>query len=279
MDAAFDAMVFAGGGSRCLWQAGFHSVVGPELNLRPKRIAAVSAGAAMACMLYADASEHGLRHFLARTELNARNVDFFQLFRGRRPFPHEDIYRGTILRSLDDEGMQRLLEGPDILVVVTRPPPWLGPRTSVLAGALAWYAERRIGDSVHSVAGRRVGFRAECVSIRTCQTPDDVADLILHSSCTPPLLPYYKRGAGLVLDGGLVTNTPVEFVEDARRTLVLLAKTYQTLPVEPGRVYVQPSQPPPVQMWDYTSPDLVQRTFDLGRRDGDAFLERGATQL
>ena len=47
----FKYAVFAGGGCRCLWQAGFWHVVSPELNLKPDIFAGVSAGAAMASMI------------------------------------------------------------------------------------------------------------------------------------------------------------------------------------------------------------------------------------
>ena len=33
-----------------------------------------------------------------------------------------------------------------------------------------------------------------------------------------------------------------------------------------------PSQPIPIDKWDYTSPSLVDQTYDLGRRDGEDFL-------
>jgi len=34
-----------------------------------------------------------------------------------------------------------------------------------------------------------------------------------------------------------------------------------------------PSRPVPIDVWDYTSPERLQQTFDLGRRDGEAFAE------
>ncbi len=52
----FDQVVFAGGGNRCWWQAGFWDVVQPELELKPRIIAGISAGAATACMLYTNQS-------------------------------------------------------------------------------------------------------------------------------------------------------------------------------------------------------------------------------
>ena len=80
----------------------------------------------------------------------------------------------------------------------------------------------------------------------------------------------------------------METVAEARSTLVLLTRPYPeaAIPHAPGRTYVQPSRPTPVAKWDYTSPRLIQETYDLGRRDGEAFAgcwlrgepERAATK-
>ena len=42
----FEAVVFAGGGCRCFWQAGFWEVAAPALGWQPRVAGAVSAGAA-----------------------------------------------------------------------------------------------------------------------------------------------------------------------------------------------------------------------------------------
>ena len=39
----FQQVVFAGGGHRCWWQAGFWDVVAPRIALRPRVVAGVSA--------------------------------------------------------------------------------------------------------------------------------------------------------------------------------------------------------------------------------------------
>ncbi len=45
----YDAVVFAGGGCRCFWQAGFWTEAAPALELAPRQVAGVSAGSAFAC--------------------------------------------------------------------------------------------------------------------------------------------------------------------------------------------------------------------------------------
>jgi len=39
------------------------------------------------------------------------------------------------------------------------------------------------------------------------------------------------------------------------------------------RLYVQPSRKVPISSWDYTQPALMRPAYDLGRADGEAFLQ------
>ncbi len=278
MRSPYDAVVFAGGGCRCVWQVGFWQVVAPAIGLEPRVVGSVSAGAAMACMIFAGTVEPTLEYFKRRTAANQRNAYPLNLLSRQPVFPHLDIYRDTVLANLDAAGMARLHAGPDIRVLVARAPGRLGPRSAVLLGLLAYHAEKLGPPKEHAELGRRFGFVPDVVSVRSCETPYDVAHLILQTSCTPPLTPIYRRHDRPILDGGLIDSAPVELVPDGMRTLVLLTKPYPpaSIPAVAGRDYVQPSQPIPIHKWDYTRPDLVQATYDLGRRDGERFLHRGA---
>ena len=97
----FDAVVFAGGGCRCFWQAGFWSTAQPLLGLRPRVVAGTSAGAAFACAAVMDRTLAVLDDFKRRAAANARNFYPENRLTGSRVFPHEEIYRGTILANLD----------------------------------------------------------------------------------------------------------------------------------------------------------------------------------
>jgi predicted acylesterase/phospholipase RssA len=115
------------------------------------------------------------------------------------------------------------------------------------------------------------------VSAERCENAAQLADLILQSSCTPPFVPVLYRNGHPVLDGGLIDNVPAVTVEDVGgRMLVLLSRCYaqDRIPAGNGRIYVQPSEAPPISRWDYTNPDGLQKTFDLGCRDGEAFLKK-----
>src|SRR5438046_8954757 len=98
----FDSGVFAGGGSRCVWQAGFYRTVGEAFNLAPTCVAAASAGAAVAAVLFAGCFDAALAHFKRATAGNSRNVYWRNLFNGAPIFPHAAMYRGALLEVIDD---------------------------------------------------------------------------------------------------------------------------------------------------------------------------------
>jgi predicted acylesterase/phospholipase RssA len=269
----FSNVVFAGGGNRCFWQAGFWLTVAAPLNWKPQRIAAVSAGAAIACMVFAGLTDQSLAHFKAATARNRRNAYWGNLFRNAPVFPHAAMYRTGVLTVINEAALARLHLGPEILIQLARFPRLLGTRLAMLLGGLAYELDKKIRKSLHPKLGQRIGFFPEVVSVRQCATPEAFADLILASSCTPPFTPAMRHNGQRVLDGGMVDNVPVGALNGSPGdTLVLLTRRYPSLPNIANRLYVQPSRDALVSSWDYTNPQGIQATFDLGRRDGEAFL-------
>lgn len=270
--AHFENVVFAGGGNRCFWQAGFWSVAAPTLKLRPSRVAAVSAGAAIACTLFSGTFSAGFRQYKKALAANGSNVNLRNLLRDQPIFPHGPMYRNAILSSITGPALSRLHQGPEISVLISCPPRWASPGVALVLGMIATGIDDWRRECVHTSAGSRIGFRPLFLSVSECSTPDSLADLIIASSCVPPLTPQARRNGMALLDGGFVSNVPIQGVsEENGPTLVLLTRQFAQLPSIHGRTYVQPSQPIPVAAWDYTNDRAVQSTFDLGRRDGERF--------
>jgi predicted acylesterase/phospholipase RssA len=276
-----ESVVFASGGCRCFWQAGFWQIAAPMLSLAPRTVAAASGGAAIACMLFAGVMDGCLRSFMRLTSENQHNVYPGNLLGGGRVFPHERIYRTAILENLDVAALRRLHAGPDVRVVLSRPPAWLNPRSAAVVGFIANRTEHLMRSHLHPVLARRAGFLPEVVSVRDCRSPEELADLILQSSCMPPFIAIQQRGNHPVLDGGLVDSVPVDVLDGlGHPMLILLTKAYpaDAIPRVVGRTYVQPSQPVPIDAWDYTSARGVQATVDLGRRDAEHFVNIRVTR-
>jgi len=270
----FRSLVLSGGGCRCFWQAGFLDVALPALSEPPRVVGAVSAGAAMACLVFSGRTRDGLDAFKAAVRANPRNAYWRNLASGDPVFPHARLYRDTMLSLLDETGIEPLRDGPEIRVTVAHTPAFLGPRASLLAAATLDQAQRLFARRLHRQYARRAGFRTEVISLRECRTPWQLAELVLQSSCTPPFTPYYRRHGRPILDGGLIDSVPVEVLQpEENPSLVLLTRPHREseIPAVDGRRYLWPSAPIPVAKWDYTSAERIQQTFDLGRRDGEAF--------
>jgi len=271
----YQSVVFAGGGSRCFWQAGFYAELAQNRELAPTQVAAVSAGSAMACLAVARRWDRALEEFKRVTAANQRNFYPRRLLsRTATAFPHLDMYRRTILSVMDDSAFEELKTGADIHVLLARPPAWIGPRLSALLAFAGYKLEKRLLGPVHPRAGQRLGFRPEVVRAQDCAGPEELADLILHSSCTPPFTPLFRRAGRPVLDGGAVDPVPTLALGDAPgRTLVLLTARYprHRIPTTADTTYVQPSAEIPISTWDYANPDGLQAAYDLGRRDAEVF--------
>ena len=257
---------------------GFLEVLARETDFRPREVGAVSAGSSMASAFFAGVAEQVFEHFLERSARNEANIYPKNLWGAGRVFPHEEIYRDTILQCIDREALARLHQGPNLRILFARLPAWLGPKTGVAAGLLAYEFEKLISPRLHPRWGASLGFREGIGEVRDCESPEALADLILCSSCTPPFTPVFHREGEAVLDGGLLDNVPVGLLSpDLENVLVLLSRTYDPdlLAGVPGRTYAQPSMEIPISKWDYTSPQGLAATRDLGRRDGEVFLRSG----
>lgn len=268
----FENVVFAGGGNRCFWQAGFWSVAASRLDLKPSGVVSVSAGSAVACALFAGTFEQGFSGFKRAIAENERNLYLSNLLHKRPVFPHGKLYRNAILGSIDGHALTRLHNGPEIFVLIACPPRWASAHVAFVLGVVAvgWDACNK--KAVHSRGGYRVGFKPQYLSVRECATPAELADLIMASSCVPPLTPQARRNGKAIFDGGLVNNVPTDGVpQKDQQTLVLLTRQFPKLPETAGCTYVQPSQPIPAGFWDYTDDAALQATFELGCRDAERF--------
>lgn len=272
--AMFNSVVFAGGGSRCFWQLGFWETAAPALGIRPAVAAAVSAGAPFACFALAADPARVLGYFKKLTAANKKNLYLENIFRKKPMFPHYAMYRDAVLHILDESFMKRLHQGPDVRVLLTRAPRWMGAYLAAFISVALYNIEKHTIYPLHPVFSKKVGFRGETVLTSECRTGDELADLFMQTSCAPPLLPVMKRDRRVVLDGGIIDNVPVFMVDDLPgEKLVLLTRKYrqEKLAGHDNTTFVQPSEEIKIQKWEYTDPGGLQYVYDLGRRDGDNF--------
>ena len=274
----YNAVVFSGGGCRCFWQAGFYQILSERYNFFPKVLAGVSAGATMACIISSKRIQESLKFFMDITSKNKKNIYIHHFFTQNPLFPHYDIYSQVLNHMLDDQAFHIIKHGPDIRVLLAHPPRFLGSFSGAFLGFFAYTLEKMLFEPLHPSFPTQIGYRAKVVSIRSCPSKESLADLLLQSSCTPPIIPFLKRDGKPVYDGGLIDNVPERIINTSRqKILILLTRKYakNKIPNVKGRTYVQPSKPIPIKKWDYTNPKGIKETFDLGRKDAENFIKNG----
>lgn len=275
----FDKVVFAGGGHRCWWQAGFWEHVSGEIELHPRVIGGVSAGAATACLLYANDSKRALAWYERELAGVRSHINWFNLVRRGQPLmPHAAIYRKALRALLGGESFRQLMwRAPEIRVQYLRLPSGMSPGRAVLSGLLACNAEKYWRGSLHPTFGQRLGFTHEVKRVQDCRGERELVDLLVASSCTPPFTPVELIDGLPCVDGGLLDEVPISAVADVPgQTLVLTTRRYKGFApvfVRDGRLYVQPSEKVAASGAGCTSSAKYQKTYDLGRRDGEQFLK------
>lgn len=269
-------MTLAGGGSRSFYQVGLLDRWGERLLPRLAAVAGVSAGACTVTVWLAGRTE-AMRKFWHWRRRDVRsNFEWRRLLRGQPPGPQGPVYRDSLVFAFQEGGLERLraCEIP-VLVVMASLPPRVPKLASILVGYGAYSVEKQLRPAmIHPSFGRRLGFTPRVFDARLCESPEELADLVLASSATPPFTPFGQFRGERFLDGGMVDNVPafaVEQVPGVARNLVLLTRPYPPHSLGPrdSRLYLAPSGPTPVSCWDYTSSERVEATLAMGRAEAE----------
>lgn len=246
------------------------------MPLQPSMISAVSASSALACAMACRTIEFAIDCFKTAIQSNRKNFYPSRLFSDGSFFPHARIYRDALLQVFDQLAIEKLHAGPDIQVLITRTSDSLPKYPSLFIG-LCLYAVR--GWRTRPRLESRFGLTKEFISVRTCSTPADLADLILASSCTPPITPWYSFQGRPVLDGGISESIPLSGLpQKPGRTLVLLTTKASPIDHGPDIVSAAPSQDLAIGSWDYTSARKIDDLYALGKEDGCKFLKATSKQ-
>jgi len=271
-------LTFAGGGNRSFYQQGFVESWGERLWPRVAAVAGCSAGSAIAILLLSGRTESARKHWDGLRKGITKNVDLTRALRGERIAPHGPIYRSTVIHALLDGGLDRIRAQPfPIYILCTIAPAYVPMSVAVWLGFGAYALEKQRNERLlHPSAGHRLGYREFVFDARKCETPEELADLVLASSATPPFTPVGNFRGTALLDGGIVDNAPAYIVErepGVRRNLVLLSRPYPAgVAGEQGmRLYIAPTEKVPVERWDYTETARVDDALALGARDASHF--------
>ncbi|HMC55927.1 MAG TPA: patatin-like phospholipase family protein [Gemmatimonadaceae bacterium] len=267
------ALTFAGGGNRAFYVMGLLAQWDDVLLPRTAVVASCSAGACVITTYLSGRRTEAREYWLSRVRGITRNFDWPKLLRGERAAPQGEIYRDTLLVTFSDGGLERIRQQPfPIYVLAASLPRWLPASLSAALGIGLYSAERSLKRGPHPRLPGMLGFAPVAVDARTCETPDELSNLILASSATPPFTPIGAFRGQQLLDGGMVDNAPAFVAEGhpgVSRSIVLLTRPYHpsVLGVQGRRLYLAPTRPTPINRWDYTQPHLLDDTIAMGERE------------
>ncbi len=279
-----DTLVFAGGGNRCIWQAGLVSQWLHAGWALPARLVGTSAGAGVATALLGGRIEQAMQVCRQLYAGNDRVIDYSAAWRGRIGFAHQHIYPAWMASYLNASNFDALRQASSRLTIAfARPSPWLGLHLSTLAGTLAYIVDKHISHSIHPRLPKWLGLRQGYMDLQDCTSLEQAQTLLSVAAAAPPLMSAKRLAGGYALDGGFVDNAPIsasahsQSTEQKSRTLVLLTRFYPQWPTLfhwQGRNYLQPSQKVPVSTWDCTFKTVINKAFDLGAHDAATLAPR-----
>jgi predicted acylesterase/phospholipase RssA len=268
------AITFAGGGNRAFFQLGLMNRLASFLAPRLRAIAACSAGACVATLWLAERAAETHQFWIKRREGVKKNLDVRRLLKREPLAPHGAVYRDTLLFSFREGGFEKVVGQPfPIWILAARFPARWPSALAVAAGLSAYSLEKAVRpEMIHPSFGQRLGFRPFLFDARDCRSPEELTDLVLASSATPPFTPVGRFAGEALLDGGMVDNVPAFAAErdpSVKLNVVLLTRPYpaKVLGRSGIRYYLAPSAPVPIERWDYTQPDRLSATIDMGERE------------
>jgi predicted acylesterase/phospholipase RssA len=275
-------IALSGGGCRAFYGLGLFSRL-QEMGLKAQVWGGSSAGSSMALGLALNRTEEVIRIFTALTAINEKNLYLSKLIRGKRPFPHEEMYRTTIRKILDWQEFQNKVE--EFIIPVTYVPPEKisGLQNNMrvfydLAMAYRHDLNRREqgkADYLLKQKARYYGLQEIVFSKKDIRDPQHLEDLILATSSVPPLVRFQEIQGKRYLDGGIYNHMPIAQLTnvDYRLGVVYekndLINYRKALRRDNTYIFYPPKEEVTISVWEYSRPDLIEETFELGRRDAE----------
>jgi predicted acylesterase/phospholipase RssA len=270
------AITFAGGGNRAFYQLGLMNRWFSKLSPRLGCLATCSAGAWVAALMLSGRKDEVHSYWRERSAEVKNNIEWRQLLAARHPLPHERIYREMLAHAFSSGGLERIRSQPFPVLVLTTAIPRRMPVVVALALAYGVYTldDRGRDERNHSSYAQRAGFSARVFDARACNTKEELADLIIASSATPPFTAVGNFAGERLLDGGIIDPAPAfvaNEVKNISRNLVMLTKPRppELLGRQDGRLYIAPREPLPARSWDFAQPQLLAETIAIGERDAE----------
>lgn len=272
--SSFDTLVFAGGGNRCWWQAGWVCALQDAGWQLPQTSIGTSAGAAIAASFLTAGPHTALAACKKLYAQNSPLFDWKALAQLKLKFAHQHIYPAWLASFVNDHQFNAAKTASRRLIVaVSQPSQLLGLTGSLIAGSVAYLLDKKIAQSIHPKLPKYLGLRQAFFNFNDCEDAGAARHLLAGAAAAAPFMKSQALHGTWSFDGGYTDNAPIppQTAAQKERTLVLLTRHYPHLPPRfswQGRHYWQPSRKIPVSTWDCRANTTVDAAFELGRQDG-----------
>ncbi|MDX1958514.1 MAG: patatin-like phospholipase family protein [Leptospiraceae bacterium] len=276
------SFALAGGGCKALFALG----VGERLKawgVKIKEISGVSAGAAVALMIISDNEEAGIEYFEELLKRNKSNFHVDKLFTGKRPFPHETMYRRTIRYSIDFEKIRQ--SGVKIYISAVKAFPkrttiknfWnkLNLIPTTMRAVIMDDRDKEKGVP-HSRVDRIIqkwNLKEILFTEKDLSTPEVTEQIILNSSSIPPVLSFQKTGGEYYLDGGLTNNLLIEHFSNLYKKIAVYYEDVTLFGKAESMLrdvfLIRPNSKLPIETFDYTNSIGARLAFEMGREEAE----------
>ena len=281
------ALAIAGGGCKALYGLG----VGFQLRswgLKIREISGVSAGSAIGLMILSGREEVGIEYFEQLLKRNKRNFWPHRLLLGKRPFPHENMYRRTLRYAIDFEKISKSRVKIFILAVKAFPRKgnlhnyWkkllLIPKT--MRAVLLDDKDKKKGlpcNRVNKIV-KEWNLKEVIFTNKDFQYPAITEQIIMNSSSIPPVISFQRINEEYYLDGGLMNNLLLECFSDNRKKIgiyyedtTLYGKSDEILK---DPYLIKPKDRLPIHTFDYTNAIGAREAYELGKKDAEEQKEK-----
>lgn len=281
-------LALAGGGCKAFFGLGVAHILLKE-GAPIVSMAGTSAGSGMSLAALAGEAENVVEYFRRATARNPANFYWSKLLRGQRPFPHERMYRRTLMTYMNTEFLQktRVKIALNTLLVpqYLYPTAWKRAKLLTVLGrsfrrenqlAAQGIYKRLCAPLVDEFGLKEVVFRNEDLD-----SDQMIVDVVMASSSVPPMVRFQKVRDQYYLDAGLYNNLPVRHLGDVDLSIAVYYE-----PISRGQLeqsgdadgrhieYVAPTETLPISTWDYANPEGVKGSFEIGLRAGEDLLRR-----
>ncbi len=276
------ALAIAGGGCKALYALG----VGFKLRkwgISIVEISGVSAGSAIGMMILSKREEEGIEYFEEILRRNNRNFRPWELLLGKRPWPHENMYKRTLRYSIDYEKIQKTKVKFFVQAIKAFPRKnkiqnyWNKLRLIPRTMRAVILDDKDLENGINPTRVQKIIEEWNLTEVlytnKDFLNHELIEQIIMNSSSIPPVISFQKINEEYYLDGGLTNNLLLEpFSTGLKKIGIYYENT--TILTKPKNIFkntylIKPEKGLPITTFDYTNSVGAREAFELGKKDAE----------